>query len=327
MPQIDFEKINNQIMNINEVVQINLTDSKDKNQNIIGIYYRYFEYQRTNTVIFTIKGIDNTITDINNTSVKKGEIIENLHLKNINYKNLENNSHFRKKTIIKLLQEYINRNSNTNNIYSNTISELCDVLTKEYPIITNIEKFSYPSWIDHPFDQLTNFTSHIQEISKIENININIDNILYKRIQSYHEYEDFITYRAITHINNNIQLDQNTKLELNAKIHNENAEIICTIIAEHYIENIMGYRKQTYTIKKSELNENIINHYIKYVTEKYKTITSKNINKSSSKIEKHTIEYSFQIYDLLIDILKKYCEKNFILNYQCGNGVARAGLI
>ena len=44
--KIDFEKINNQVMNINEVVQINLTDSKDKNQNIIGIYYRYFEYQR-----------------------------------------------------------------------------------------------------------------------------------------------------------------------------------------------------------------------------------------------------------------------------------------
>lgn len=65
--KIDFEKINNQVMNINEVVQINLTDSKDKNQNIIGIYYRYFEYQRTNTVIFTIKGTDNIITDINNT--------------------------------------------------------------------------------------------------------------------------------------------------------------------------------------------------------------------------------------------------------------------
>ena len=65
--KIDFEKINNQVMNINEVVQINLTDSKDKNQNIIGIYYRYFEYQRTNTVIFTIKGTDNVITDINNT--------------------------------------------------------------------------------------------------------------------------------------------------------------------------------------------------------------------------------------------------------------------
>lgn len=65
--KIDFEKINNQVMNINEVVQINLTDSKDKNQNIIGIYYRYFEYQRTNTVIFTIKGTDNIITDINKT--------------------------------------------------------------------------------------------------------------------------------------------------------------------------------------------------------------------------------------------------------------------
>ena len=65
--KIDFEKINNQVMNINEVVQINLTDSKDKNQNIIGIYYRYFEYQRTNTVILTIKGTDNKITDINNT--------------------------------------------------------------------------------------------------------------------------------------------------------------------------------------------------------------------------------------------------------------------
>lgn len=65
--EINFKKINNQVMNINEVVQINLTDSKDKNQNIIGIYYRYFEYQRTNTVIFTIKGTDNVITDINNT--------------------------------------------------------------------------------------------------------------------------------------------------------------------------------------------------------------------------------------------------------------------
>ena len=65
--KINFEKINNQVININEVVQINLTDSKDKNQNIIGIYYRYFEYQRTNTVIFTIKGTDNVITDINNT--------------------------------------------------------------------------------------------------------------------------------------------------------------------------------------------------------------------------------------------------------------------
>ena len=65
--KIDFEKINNQVMNINQVVQINLTDSKDKNQNIIGIIYRYFEYQRTNTVIFTIKGTDNIITDINNT--------------------------------------------------------------------------------------------------------------------------------------------------------------------------------------------------------------------------------------------------------------------
>ena len=65
--KIDFEKINNQVININDVVQINLTNSKDKNQNIIGIYYRYFEYQRTNTVIFTIKGTDNIITDINKT--------------------------------------------------------------------------------------------------------------------------------------------------------------------------------------------------------------------------------------------------------------------
>ena len=65
--KINFEKINNQVMNINEIVQINLTDSKDKNQNIIGIYYRYFEYQRTNTVILTIKGTDNIITDINKT--------------------------------------------------------------------------------------------------------------------------------------------------------------------------------------------------------------------------------------------------------------------
>lgn len=67
--KINFEKINNQVMNINEVIQINLTDSKDKNQNIIGIIYRYFECTntRTNTVILTIRGTDNKITDINNT--------------------------------------------------------------------------------------------------------------------------------------------------------------------------------------------------------------------------------------------------------------------
>lgn len=238
--------------------------------------------------------------------------MENLHLKNINYKNLENNPYFRKINIIKLLQEHINPD-NTN---SNTINDLCELLKKEYPITTSLETFSYPYWIEHPFDQLVNFTVYIQEISKIENININIDNILYKRIQSYQEYENFINYRALTNINNNIELDQNTKLELNAKIQNENSKIISTIIAEHYIENIMGYRKEKYTIKKTDLNENKINHYIKYVTEKYNKVTSKNINKSTLNINKeHTIEYGFQIYDLLINILKDYCEKDFILNY------------
>lgn len=238
--------------------------------------------------------------------------MENLHLKNINYKNLENNPYFRKINIIKLLQEHINPD-NTN---SNTINDLCELLKKEYPITTSLEKFSYPYWIEHPFDQLVNFTVYIQEISKIENININIDNILYKRIQSYQEYENFINYRALTNINNNIELDQNTKLELNAKIQNENSKIISTIIAEHYIENIMGYRKEKYTIKKTDLNENKINHYIKYVTEKYNKVTSKNIIKSTLNINKeHTIEYGFQIYDLLINILKDYCEKDFILNY------------
>lgn len=238
--------------------------------------------------------------------------MENLHLKNINYKNLENHPYFRKINIIKLLQEHINPD-NTN---SNTINDLCELLKKEYPITTSLETFSYPYWIEHPFDQLVNFTVHIQEISKIENININIDNILYKRIQSYQEYENFINYRALTNINNNIELDQNTKLELNAKIQNENSKIISTIIAEHYIENIMGYRKQKYTIKKTDLNKNKINHYIKYVTEKYNKVTSKNINKSFLNInEEHTIEYGFQIYDLLINILKDYCEKDFILNY------------
>ena len=238
--------------------------------------------------------------------------MKNLHLKNINYKNLENHPYFRKKTIIKLLQEHINPD-NTN---SNTINDLCELLKKEYPITTSLETFSYPYWIEHPFDQLVNFTVHIQEISKIENININIDNILYKRIQSYQEYENIINYRALTNINNNIELDQNTKLELNAKIQNENSKIISTIIAEHYIENIMGYRKEKYTIKKTDLNENKINHYIKYVTEKYNKVTSKNINKSTLNINKErTIEYGFQIYDLLINILKDYCEKDFILNY------------
>lgn len=238
--------------------------------------------------------------------------MENLHLKNINYKNLENNPYFRKINIIKLLQEHINPD-NTN---SNTINDLCELLKKEYPITTSLETFSYPYWIEHPFDQLVNFTVYIQEISKIENININIDNILYKRIQSYQEYENFINYRALTNINNNIELDQNTKLELNAKIQNENSKIISTIIAEHYIENIMGYRKEKYTIKKTDLNENKINHYIKYVTEKYNKVTSKNINKSTLNINKeHTIEYGFQIYDLLINILKDYCKKDFILNY------------
>lgn len=238
--------------------------------------------------------------------------MENLHLKNINYKNLENNPYFRKINIIKLLQEHINPD-NTN---SNTINDLCELLKKEYPITTSLETFSYPYWIEHPFDQLVNFTVYIQEISKIENININIDNILYKRIQSYQEYENFINYRALTNINNNIELDQNTKLELNAKIQNENSKIISTIIAEHYIENIMGYRKEKYTIKKTDLSENKINHYIKYVTEKYNKVTSKNINKSTLNINKErTIEYGFQIYDLLINILKDYCEKDFILNY------------
>lgn len=238
--------------------------------------------------------------------------MENLHLKNINYKNLENHPYFRKINIIKLLQEHINPD-NTN---SNTINDLCELLKKEYPITTSLETFSYPYWIEHPFDQLVNFTVHIQEISKIENININIDNILYKRIQSYQEYENFINYRALTNINNNIELDQNTKLELNAKIQNENSKIISTIIAEHYIENIMGYRKEKYTIKKTDLNENKINHYINYVTEKYNNVTSKNKTKSFLNInEEHTIEYGFQIYDLLINILKDYCEKDFILNY------------
>ena len=238
--------------------------------------------------------------------------MENLHLKNINYKNLENHPYFRKINIIKLLQEHIN----PDNTKSNTINDLCELLKKEYPITTSLETFSYPYWIEPPFDQLVNFTVHIQEISKIENININIDNILYKRIQSYQEYENFINYRALTNINNNIELEQNTKLELNAKIQNENSKIISTIIAEHYIENIMGYRKQKYTIKKTDLNENKINHYIKYVTQKYNKVTSKNINKSTLNInEKRTIEYGFQIYDLLINILKDYCEKDFILNY------------
>lgn len=239
--------------------------------------------------------------------------MENLHLKNINYKNLENHPHFRKINIIKLLQEHINPD-NTNR---NTINDLIELLKKEYPITSSLETFSYPYWIEHPFDQLQNFTIHIQEISKIENININIDDILYKRIQSYHKYENFINYRALTNINNNIQLDQNTKLELNAKIQNENSKIICTIIAEHYIENIMGYRKEKYTIKKTDLNENKIDHYIKYVTQKYNIITSKNLTKSSLNInEEHTIEYSFSIYDLLINILESYCEdKNSILKY------------
>lgn len=78
----------------------------------------------------------------------------------------------------------------------------------------------------------------------------------------------------------------------------------------------MGYRKEKYTIKKTDLNENKINHYIKYVTEKYNKVTSKNINKSTLNINKErTIEYGFQIYDLLINILKDYCEKDFIINY------------
>ena len=77
----------------------------------------------------------------------------------------------------------------------------------------------------------------------------------------------------------------------------------------------MGYRKEKYTIKKTDLNENKIDHYIKYVTQKYNIVTSKNLTKSSLNInEEHTIEYSFQIYDLLIDILKSYYEKT-VLNH------------
>ena len=78
----------------------------------------------------------------------------------------------------------------------------------------------------------------------------------------------------------------------------------------------MGYRKEKYTIKKTDLNENKINHYINYVTEKYNNVTSKTKTKSFLNInEERTIEYGFQIYDLLINILKDYCEKDFILNY------------
>lgn len=127
-------------MNINEVVQINLTDSKDKNQNIIGIYYRYFEYQRTNTVILTIKGTGNIITDINKPTIKKGDLMENLHLKNINYKNLENNPYFRKINIIKLLQEHINPD-NTN---SNTINDLCELLKKRISYNNQFRKIFIP---------------------------------------------------------------------------------------------------------------------------------------------------------------------------------------
>lgn len=80
------------------------------------------------------------------------------------------------------------------------------------------------------------------------------------------------------------------------------------------LKNIEHAHKNT--IKKTDLNENKINHYIKYVTQKYNKVTSKNINKSTLNInEEHTIEYGFQIYDLLINILKDYCEKDFILNY------------
>lgn len=57
-------------------------------------------------------------------------------------------------------------------------------------------------------------------------------------------------------------------------------------------------------------------YYPNKVFEKYNKVTSKNINKSTLNINKErTIEYGFQIYDLLINILKDYCEKDFILNY------------
>lgn len=189
--------------------------------------------------------------------------------------------------------------------YGSSLEEICELYSEEFPnIIITTKKFNYDNSIVHPLDELTNFTLYIQKLSKITNINI--DEILYKRLTQYKEYDQFVKFRTN---NNKFEFDKNNQLELSAKIHNNTREIISTILAEHYIENIMGYRKIKYKIKKGELNDDKINHYMNYVYDNYKDIISKQIINPTS--EDTVVSYSSDdilFDDILVNILKTYTE-------------------
>lgn len=219
--------------------------------------------------------------------------MKNLHLKNLNH---QNNPYSRKLKIIDILK----------NEYNSNLDELIELYKQEFPnIFKTLIEFRYDHCMVHPLDELTNFTLYIQKLSKI--ININIDEILYKQLIKYQEYEQFVKYRSNN--NNNFYFDKNHQLELSAKIYNDTRKLISTILAEYYIENIMGYRKIKYKIKKDELSDDKINHYMNYVYYNYKDITSE--NKINPKSKDTVVGYSSDAVifeDILVDILESYTD-------------------
>lgn len=71
----------------------------------------------------------------------------------------------------------------------------------------------------------------------------------------------------------------------------------------------MGYRKIKYKIKKDELNDDKINHYMNYVYNNYKNIISKQIIKPTS--EDTVVGYSSDAVlfeDILVNILDSYTD-------------------
>lgn len=219
--------------------------------------------------------------------------MKNLHLKNLNH---QNNPYSRKLKIIDILK----------NEYNSNLDELIELYKQEFPnIFKTLIEFRYDHCMVHPLDELTNFTLYIQKLSKI--ININIDEILYKQLIKYQEYEQFVKYRSNN--NNNFYFDKNHQLELSAKIYNDTRKLISTILAEYYIENIMGYRKIKYKIKKDELSDDKIKHYMNYVYYNYKDITSE--NKINPKSKDTVVSYSSDAVifeDILVDILESYTD-------------------
>ena len=219
--------------------------------------------------------------------------MKNLHLKNLNH---QNNPYSRKLKIIDILK----------NEYNSNLDELIELYKQEFPnIFKTLIEFRYDHCMVHPLDELTNFTLYIQKLSKI--ININIDEILYKQLIKYQEYEQFVKYRSNN--NNNFYFGKNHQLELSAKIYNDTRKLISTILAEYYIENIMGYRKTKYKIKKNELSDDKINHYMNYVYYNYKNITSENVINPKSKDT--VVGYSSDAVlfeDILVDILESYTD-------------------